>query len=365
MSARLRTILAQIGSFVLAGVLLYLALRGVDFSAVWVALREANYTWLLPLTGIVLLSHFIRAWRWKILLDALPADDSMSKKHPVSVKTAFYSVMIGYMVNYAAPRLGEVARSANLAAREKVSFSSVFGTVVVERIVDVIVLLVALVSVVFLLSDQLVTLQQLFIDPLVGQLGRIPTFALFLLSIAVVVIVLLIYRQALISDSLIQRLWMHKVRPVVVSFKDGLLTVIWSRQRFLLVFTTIFIWFCYTVMAYIPLVMLGMAQTYDLSLLDAWGIMALGAIGVAIPSPGGTGSYHYITIQTMLHLYSVPQEPAATYAVLTHAAQMILYTIVGFISLLLQGSSFRSLKQTTKTAQQDSESVPPETVTGH
>jgi hypothetical protein len=103
-------------------------------------------------------------------------------------------------------------------------------------------------------------------------------------------------------------------------------------------------------MAHLPFIMLGMDQAFQISVLDSWSIMLLGAIGVAIPSPGGTGSYHYITIQTLVFLFGVDSESAATYAVLVHASQMVLYVVVGAVCLMLQGSSVRVLRARTMQA---------------
>lgn len=354
MSPRARSLLVQIGSFVLAGVLLYLALRGVDLGEILVALRRADYTWLLPLVAAVLLSHWLRAWRWQILIRALPETQSGDEEDVPSVRSAFYSVMIGYMVNYAAPRLGEFARTANLSSQTRLSFTGLFGTVVVERILDVIVLAAAVGSVFVMLLDRFSTIEQLFIDPIVGQLDRLPAAAIVGGIILLGMLVLLIYRGVLRGqDSATQRLWNQRVVPVLASFKDGLSTLVRSKQRGAIAFSTVLIWFLYLLMAYLPFVMLGSSQTYDISLLDTWPIMILGAIGVAIPSPGGTGSYHYITIQTLVHLYSVSHEDAATYAVLTHAAQMLLYVVTGAVCLLLQGTDFRALKERTVTAREE------------
>lgn len=336
--------------------LLYLALRGVDFTEVGHALRDADYRWLLPLVAIVLVSHWLRAWRWKILLEALPPEDAGAPVPSVSVKTAFYSVMIGYMVNYAAPRLGEVARSANLAKQEDLSFGSVFGTVVVERILDVLVLVAGLASVFFLLFDRLAIVQDLFITPIRDQLGVGPALGLLGLVLAVGVLVLLIFRQALRNeDSRIRTLWHERLRPVFDSFKDGLATLLRARRRLALVTSTVAMWICYLLMSYLPFVMLGMAHTYGISLLDAWSIMLLGAIGIAVPSPGGTGSFHYITIETLVHLFAVDQSAAATYAVVTHAAQLVLYVLVGSICIVLQGSSFGGIKEAAQAAQDDAQ----------
>lgn len=345
MTQRTRKLLAQVGSFLLAGVLLYFALRGVDFQAVGEALRTADYRWLLPIVVILLLSHVLRAWRWQMLLEALPAEDDQAEPRRVSVKTAFYSVMIGYMVNYAAPRLGEVARSANLARQERLSFTGVVGTVVVERIVDVVVLALGLGSVVWLLSDRLGVLNTVFLAPLRAQLGRIPALLLFLLGLAALSLVALLAWHIARSEELsaLRRLWTHRVRPLAVSFRDGLATLIRTPRRAGLIVSTVLIWLCYALAAYLPFLMLNLAAPYGLSFVDGWCIMLLGAIGVAIPSPGGIGSFHFITIETLVNLYAVPHADAAAYAVFVHGAQMILYIAVGFVCILLQGASLRSV----------------------
>ncbi len=357
MSPRTRSIVAQAASFLLAGVLLYLALRGVDLNEILAALENANYSWLVPLVAIIFLSHLVRAWRWRLFITALPEIES-GEKAPASTREAFYSLIIGYMVNYAAPRLGEVARAANLTARTGIAFSSLFGTVFVDRILDVIVLLAGLISVSFLLFDRFSTLEDLFIEPITSQLGQIPALGIAAAVIVVSILVLLVYRQMLRSeDSTLMRFWSNRAVPGLVSFKSGAMTLLYSKHRVGIVGSTLLMWFLYLLMAYVPFVMLGMAETYDIGLLDAWSIMLLGAVGVVIPSPGGTGSYHYITIQTLVHLYSVDAAPAATYAVLAHAAQLVLYVFAGAACLMLQGSSIRALHNRTMQAQEKQRSL--------
>jgi glycosyltransferase 2 family protein len=349
-SPRVRTVLVQIGSFVLAGVLLYLALSGVDFAEIGRALRQADYRWLAPLAAVLMLSHWLRAWRWKLLLDALPEAGADERK-PLSTGRAFSAVMIGYMTNYAAPRLGEVVRSANLATRERLPFSSVFGTVVVERLLDVIMLLLALGLTALLFLEEAVTFNELFIAPLAEQTGGLSFLALVAVAVGVAVLLVYIFRQKLIRASFVERTWARRVRPVMVSFRDGLRTLVRSPQRAALVGTSIAMWLCYAVAAHLPFVLLRIAEPYDLNLLDSWAIMVIGSLGVVVPSPGGTGSYHYITIQTLVHLFGVGEADAATYAVLVHAAQLLLYVAIGCLCLLLQGASLRNFTSRRTTAE--------------
>ena len=348
MSRRLRTILTQVGSFALAGLLLFLALRGLDVEEVTSALRQANYLWLAPLVFVALLSHWLRAMRWIMLIEALPPGERPHREVPT--KEAFGALMLGYMVNYVAPRLGEVVRTANLSARQKIGFSSLFGTVVAERMVDVVALGLGLLSVVVLLRHRLEDLYLVFVEPLQTQLGIIPLLLVGLGTVLLFVAIFFLSRSYLRANERAQALWHGRLRPIAASFKSGLLSIVRSRRRVGLILTTVSIWFCYAIAAHMPFMLLNMSVPYDISLVDSWSIMLLGAVGIALPSPGGTGTFHFITILVLTTFFGVDHAPAATYAVLTHGAQLVLYAIVGFIVLLVQGSSLRGVTRAASKA---------------
>ena len=352
MSSRVKTLLLQGGGIILAVVLLYLALRGVDLAAMGTALRHADYRWLLPLVAIALGSHLLRAWRWNLLLGTLP--DHPSRK-VLSLEAAFSSVMIGYMVNYAASRFGEVARAGNLAARQALPFSSVLGTVAAERLLDVATLALGLASAFILLIGRMDVLNNLLFAPAALRLNQLPYDTLTLIIAIALLCALFIWAGIKVSGARLSNIWSKQLKPALSSFKEGFMTLRQCPHRLALVGSTIAIWTGYLFMGYIPLLMLGLAGTYDLSLVDGWIIFLMGSLGIVVPSPGGTGSYHYITIATLQHLFGVARSPAATYAVLTHAAQLVLYTSVGFICLLAQGTSFSALRKQSRKAQEASE----------
>ncbi len=326
--------------------LLYLALRGVDFAQMGEALRTANYWWMLAFVAILLGSHFLRALRWQMLLEALPSDADKSPKR-ISLKTAFYSVMIGFMVNCATPRLGEFARTANLATRERLPFTGVFGTVVMERLLDMVTLLLLLIGIVFVIADSPALAS--FIDPIRSRFADLDTLTLTLIAgilIAGMVFAIWAWRwlrkQPHSSGSLVGRLV-----PLIHSFQAGLLTVFRAPRRFGILWTTVLMWIGYLLMVHIPFLVLHMTGPYNITLSTSLVVLGFGTIGFILPSPAGTGSYHYAVIQTLVLLFAVPQEQAATYAVLNHASQILLYAVVGFICLMLQGSGWSTLKQTT------------------
>ena len=337
-SARIRSLVTELASYGLAIGLLYLALRGVDLRLLGQALRSVNPAWLVPLAVVVYASHWLRAWRWRIMIDSLPN----SASHRISTAKLFGALMAGYMTNYVAPRVGELVRTSIASRLSGQRFLSILGTVVAERILDMVSLALALVSVYFLLADRLHVLasQIALPKPRIGLL-----VAAGILVIAVVVVVILA-RRSRAGD---------KVRKLIRSFTEGIQTIVRSPKPHALLLTTIAMWACYLLMAYIPLRMLGMVGEFGLGLRDAWSLMNLGALGVVVPAPGGTGTYHYITQISLTQIWDVPAASAAAYAILTHAIQMLLYAGAGFASLLVLGIGIRSILPTQLLQQSESD----------
>jgi len=347
--------LLQIGSFALAVGLLALALYGVNLGEMATAFLKADWRWLLPLVVLVLGSNVCRAWRWQILIDALPTTpdvDTLDGDDPTKSNTleaSFSSIMIGYMVNYVAPRMGEIARTTNMTARTDYRFSSLFGTVVSERIFDTAVLGAALLSAVVLLFDRLPVLREQFLAPATATLVSLPVgwvlggTAVLVLGVAGLIVFV---RSLSYESSALARFWVDTVRPTLRSFKEGMMTLLRSPRRTGILVSTVAMWGGYLLMAYIPLLMLDLAAPHDIGLTDTWALMAIGALGLLVPTPGGIGSYHYITTEALVHLYGVPEAPAFTYAVLTHAAQFVFYILTGGLALLYQGTDLDTLYHT-------------------
>ncbi len=327
MTSRFKSVLAVVGSLVLAGGLLWLSLRNADMAAVGSALREARWAWLVPMTLVSLLSVVVRAWRWRVLLASL-APASRPESAVPSLGLATGATMIGYLVNYAAPRAGEVARAVNVSARSGLPFAPVAGTVVAERVLDVLTLGVALLIVVALYGGRVAFLTEGLGAALAARgplLALVAVVGLLLVGVAV----WLVRRSA------------GRLARLVGGFRDGLATVVRARRPLALVASTVGLWACYAVMADLPLRLLGID---GLSLVDAFAVMSVGAIGMALPSPGGAGSYHYATVQALTVLFAVGASDAATYALLSHAAQLVFYAVAGGVALVVQGTSLAALR---------------------
>jgi len=126
----------------------YLALKDVELSKLYDTIVSADYLWVLLPIPVIMLSHWVRALRWKTMLNPI-------LKHS-STWNLFSAVMIGYAANNVVPRGGELLRPYVVSRREKISFSSTFATIVVERIIDVIALVLLFAGVFFFFRNQII-----------------------------------------------------------------------------------------------------------------------------------------------------------------------------------------------------------------
>jgi uncharacterized protein (TIRG00374 family) len=262
--------------------------------------------------------------RWRYLLNPI-------KKH-ISFRNLFSSLMIGYMVNNALPRVGEIVRPYNLGRLENISKSAVLGTVLVERILDLFSFLLCLAVIFYFYQDALV------------QAFPWLTGASIVLSVVTVgafgVFTFLLGRRDLAFR------WVRKVaKPfpsaigqkaenLLHSFLDGFLIIKEPRQYLMIAVQTVVIWLWYALMMYIPFFAFRMVENYSLNFGAAIVIMVISAIGYIIPVPGATGTYHWVTRECLVRLFGVDVEVALSYATVTHLLGFASVTLVGLIYFL-------------------------------
>lgn len=279
--------------------------------------NEANKGWLLVMAAVAVISHLIRAERWRMLLK--PAG------HTISLKSSFLSVMVGYLINLVIPRGGEVSRCYNLYKLDKTPVDVAFGTVVVERIIDV-VCLVVLIGLSFLFESEKLFA---FIDTLPidisGFGGKVKTI-LILLGVAALIglILFLIVKRSARLKSIIQK--------AVIGFKHGFVAVFNLERKGLFIFYTVIIWVLYFVMSYC--VILAFEATNNLGMGAVLSLFAIGSIAMAAPLPGGAGSYHALVPAGLVFLYHIPQSQAVAFTFVFHGWQTLIFIVSGAISLL-------------------------------
>lgn len=326
--------LLKIGlALVLGALFLWLAFRNVRLQEVWEYAQNIQFGWILPFAVSALLSHVFRAERWRLLIE--------HDKEDLDRITLISGVLVGYLMNIVGPRLGEVSRPLYVAKKERLSTSKLMGTIVLERIIDVVVLALLMVVVsVYLISD-LNVLRQIFGDQTIDFLtneSSLGTYgwALLLLLVGAVVayslLRLLLYLSARFD---FLREWVYWGKKMFIMFRDGILSARKVDRWGLFVGYTLMIWFCYTLMTFIPFWMFDMQVTYDLDMLDALVITVISAIGIAIPSPGGVGTYHYFVKQSLLVLFAVPAVTGIAYATVTHAAMVIFVASITPVFLFI------------------------------
>ncbi len=293
------------------------------------AWQKSNKLWLLLMAAVAFLSHGIRALRWKMLLE--PSNNY------IKTSSSFLSLMIGYLVNLVVPRGGEVSRCYNLYQLEKTPVEVSFGTVVVERIADVLCLLGVIVIAFFVEWDKLVK----FISKLgIGSGGNgygfhVPLWAILaLIGVVILFIVGWRFRKN------------EKLLKILNGFKEGLLSVFKLKNKWLFVFYSVFIWFLYFVMSYC--VIRAFDTMGGLGFSAVLAVFALGAIAMAAPLPGGTGSYHVIVPMGLVKLYDLPNDDAVAFVFVFHAWQTLTMIVGGVVSLIISYWLIRWKKQQTK-----------------
>lgn len=323
-------------ALLIGGVFLWLAFRNVRLSEVWNHIQNIHLTWVIPFAVVGLLSHVLRAERWRLLI-------KQDKEH-LSRITLISGVLTGYLLNIVGPRLGEVARPVYVARQEGLSASKLMGTIVLERIIDVATMVFFMVIVSIYLISDLSLLSQIFGEETVSVFTEGVTLVTVLWITAGIGIIalsayLFIKAIRLIGQQFEQvQHWIERIGKALTMFRDGVLSARKVKQWWLFLTYTFLIWLCYTLMTYIPFWMFDMQDTFNLGMLDALTITVISAIGIAIPSPGGFGTYHYFVKQSLLVLFAVPAITGLAYATVTHAAMVLMVSI--FTPLVLAVDKF-------------------------
>jgi uncharacterized protein (TIRG00374 family) len=296
---------------------LYYAFQGIELAKVIEAAKNANIFWLLVSFAILILSHMARAWRWRYLLEPI--------KPAIGARNLFSGVMVGYLMNNFIPRAGELARPYVIGKLESIPKSAALGTVVVERVLDTVtfLLLVVLLPIVYVGP-----LKETF--PWLENTGTIISAATL---VFMVFIILMMVRRDWTSrfvrllQPVIPERMLHKVEHMTHSFLDGFLFLKRPRSFLKIAVLSAVVWILYILMMYAAFIAFDLQGT--LGLRSALVVQAISSIGVALPTPGATGTYHVFTSQAMNKLFFVPMEVALSYAVVTHAVGFIGITVVG------------------------------------
>jgi glycosyltransferase 2 family protein len=326
-------------SIILSIVFLYIAFYNVNFSEVLTIASNANLFWVFIFIVVTMLGHYFRAIRWKYILNSVKPNTSM--------KNLFGSLMVGYGVNCVTPKLGEVTRAVLIGKWEGLSRSSMFGTVILERIIDIISMGGSIIIALFLTSVSLSEKFPWLITSLYIMGGVI------ILSIVFLTLILkskekfskiILKFVGKISNKLAQR-----IAYVFTMLAEGFASLKGSKNYFWTVFWTVAIIVLYAFGSYVGLLMLDMQNIQPITFGMGWIIMSISAIGVIIPTPGSTGSYHTLAKSTLVLIFGFGETISVAYAFLTHIIGYILFIVTALIMFFMVNKQKENLLEVVET----------------
>jgi len=300
--------------------LLYYSFKGVDFKSFAEVLGHTNYYWIAISLIFMWISVIIRAHRWNLLIETFHTKPS--------TWDSYHAVMVGYIANYAFPRMGEVTRCAMLFKTNKISVDKLIGSVIVERVIDLLTLLFLAILVFFIRID---TFGAFFSDkifkPIFNGINASNALSLIITSIILLIIALSIWflRNKIKQHTIIQR-----SKSFFIGIAKGLKSFVLVKNKPEFIFYTIAMWVCYWLSTW--LLVLSLPATAQLGLIDALFILTIGSLGMSVPVQGGIGAYHAIVSLGLL-LFGLTREEGLAFAIISHESQMIGIILLGCVSL--------------------------------
>tara|TARA_B100001093_G_C26860639_1_gene1030102 strand:- start:45710 stop:46732 length:1023 start_codon:yes stop_codon:yes gene_type:complete len=321
-------ILKYLLSIILTTIIIYFLFEHQDPAELVNKLKTVEFNWIVLSMIFGACAYVSRGLRWKIMLEAI--------NYKTSNINNIAAVSIGYFTNLFVPRAGEITRCTALNQKEKIPLNKLFGTIIVERLIDFMVLI-------FLLLFTLIIKYKIINDfylAIKNQNSEIKSQKNILLVVAT--FILLILFVFLFKKKIKKLSFYNKIKQFLDGLKEGFKSVGNIKNKTLFWIHTLIIWLMYFLMTYVCF--FSMNETNHLSLIDGVFILVLGGIGMVIPTPGGIGSYHAIVMIGLAVLgigyisfgsENTAANPALIFPTIVHIAQTLVAIIMGVISLLI------------------------------
>ena len=296
-------------SLTFGGVLFYLVFKSIDFSDFYNRLTELDFFWIYLSMFISIFEHVIRGYRWNLMMEV-----GQSKKFSTFVTTNV--IIISYFFALIIPRFNDVVRCYLISKTDEINFSKSLGSVVSERFVDIISLLILIIFFLVLeFQTFILFIKSYIIDYTTLDNKSIIIFILFLI-LSIIISRLIIKKSKYLENKFNE-------------FKDGLISVkfIYNDKRFLL--STLFLWVTYFLMGY--LIFFSFSQTTDLGINAGIAVLVAGSIGMVVPVNAGIGAYHFLVASILLG-YNLDYESGLFFATVLHTSQIMCLLVVGTMS---------------------------------
>ena len=294
----------------LACFLLWIALRGINFLEFKRTLKSISLYWVLLSMLLGYLAFVFRGLRWELLIKPLG--------HKPRKFDLVNAIAFGYLFNSFIPRSGELVRCTALNKVTQIPVSSLFGHVLLERLIDFILLASCLIISLLLNYHEFIKFSNLIYMPI--------NVIYYVIAALIFLWILFLKRKYFLSvDQL------SKVALFLEGLKAGFYSIKDIPNKFVFFIYTLLIWVCYLFMTVVCFYCFS--ATKDFNLAQGLFIMVAGGLGMVIPTPTGIGSYHYLVIQALM-VMSVDREIAQFFALVVHSSQAIMIIFSGFLAML-------------------------------
>ncbi len=328
-------------SFGFAFAIIYILFQHQNPVKLFEEIRKVKMEWVILSMVFGAWAYISRGLRWIVLIDALGY--TSSKINSIS------AVSVGYFTNMFIPRAGEISRCTALNRVEKIPVDKLFGTILIERVIDFIFLIGLIILTFFLKLDDLLkffsTLQEHQTDTDIGN-NKI----LILLGVVTIVIIGFYLLKKWMKNSV----FYEKIISFIEGLKEGFKSIRKMKRKSVFWIHTFSIWVMYFLMTYVCF--FSMIETSNLNVGDGLFLLVLGGIGMVIPTPGGIGSYHAIVMIGLAVLgvgfinLNPPEgeiNPALIFPTVVHVAQTLVAIIMGLVSLLILFLTKKKIHVTT------------------
>ncbi|MGC5742927.1 lysylphosphatidylglycerol synthase transmembrane domain-containing protein [Chryseobacterium sp. NFX27] len=316
----LKSILTIVISLAFAGFFLWLALKGLDFKVIKASLAKANYLWVLLASVFGILAYWFRAIRWNLMLEPMG--------HKISNSNSLWSISFGYLMNLTIPRSGEVARATALYGVEKVPVDKSFGTIILERVVDLICMLGFLGLTLLFKYEAILSFYEN------SGVNINPNKILLVISVlAVGTIAFFVFKKKLANVP-----FLGKIVNFINGIFEGLATIFKLKEKGKFILYTIGIWVCYYFAAY--LVCFALPETSGFTIADGFFIIVVGTLGMIVPASGGIGAFNLAMKYGFMALFismgksaELGGEMGLTYSFISLPLQITIMLVMGLISI--------------------------------
>ena len=304
----------------IAGWIFWFLYRDIALDSLLAQIRSSNWFWICVSLGIALFGYWLRAWRWSLLIQE---EDGLK----ASPNRSYHALMVGYLVNMLVPRAGEVARCGVLSRTNGISIGHLFGTVIVERSVDMLFLFGTITLAFFIENDLFLNLANQLIDLKSLRSSLIANLPTALGGL--IIFILFIY---LIFKRFKGHSFLTKINYFFAEIAGGLASIGKLQNPIGFITSSITIWVIYFLTMYT--VALGIQSTANLSSSEVLLVMVMGSIGMIAPVQGGIGTFHALVAFILIQL-GISEQDGKIFAAIIHGTQTILVIIAGLVSWMI------------------------------